>query len=85
MNIVALLAADESTGALTCLWTDKVPLAELGHVQVERASSIEFNHTKQEWEVRFTNSSDVVAFSDPSRERCVAWEIETINRELLSK
>lgn len=66
------------TGNCTTLWTEQIPLEELGQLEISRASTIEFNSDKQEWEVRFSNSRDVV-FSNKSRAACIAWEIETLN------
>lgn len=60
------------------MWTDAIPLAAIGQMKVERASTIEWNETNQVWEVFFRVKSDV-QFSHPSREACIAWEIETIN------
>jgi len=61
-----------------CLWTEAVPLRELGQLQVYRASQVEFNPAKQEWEVRLASKPDVVAFSHVSRAICLHWESETL-------
>ena len=69
-------------GTLHCLWTEAVPLAQLGRLDVRRASTVEFNETKQHWEVRMASSPETVAFSHPSRAVCLDWERETINDQL---
>lgn len=85
MKISALLTMDESSGDIECLWTDELPLEALGSLKVRRASSIEFNEQMQQWEVRLAENPNVVVFTHPLRMVCVNWEIETINRQLLSK
>lgn len=68
-------------GTAVCLWTEALPLAELGTLLVTRASNVEFNHTKQVWEVIFDSK---VAFSHPSRAECIAWEVATLNKRIAS-
>jgi hypothetical protein len=68
-----------SDGNITTLWTEAIPLQELGGLEICRASTIEFNATTQQWEVRFSKSTEVV-FRDPSRAKCIAWEVEELNR-----
>jgi hypothetical protein len=71
-----------SNGTATTLYTDKLPLRELGTLAVQRASKIEFNNSTQEWEVRFTFGEPPAepAFSHPSREECLKWEREQLNQ-----
>jgi len=57
-----------------CLHTDAIPLQSLGTLHVERATTIEFNPLTQQWDV--TDAGGAVLFSDPSRSRCLAWEVE---------
>jgi hypothetical protein len=74
-NHVITFAQD---GTAHCLWTDAVPLRQLGLLNVERASTIEFNSSEQMWEVRLTSNPGVVAFSHSSREACLQWEKEAL-------
>ena len=69
-------------GTARCLWTEAVPLRQLGRLDIQRASTVEFNGTKQTWEVRLASTPEVVAFSHPSRDICLNWERETINAQL---
>jgi hypothetical protein len=39
-------------GTAACLHSEEIPLQELGTLKPRRASSIEFNACRQEWEVR---------------------------------
>lgn len=66
-------------GNARCLWTEALPLGELGRLDIQRASTVEFNAQTQEWEVRLASDPDVVAFSHPSRETCLHWERETLD------
>ncbi|MGB8166153.1 MAG: hypothetical protein WCF18_01595 [Chthoniobacteraceae bacterium] len=66
-------------GTATTLWTDHIPLADLGHCRVRRASWIDWNEHRQRWEVRFDPHADDPVFSDSSREKCLAWENEQLN------
>ena len=65
-------------GAVNCLWTDAIPLHELGLLEVQRASAIEFNGDQQVWEVRLTSNPQTVAFSHVSREMCLDWERQAL-------
>lgn len=67
-------------GTARCLWTEAVPLQELGRLAIERASSVEFNAKNQTWEVRLASAPEAVAFSHPSRAACLAWEQEHFNQ-----
>lgn len=66
-------------GTAHCLWTEAVPLHELGRLELQRASTVEFNSETQEWEVRLASDPDVVAFSHSSRDTCLEWERITLN------
>ena len=82
MNAVLTIGND---GSVECLWTEAIPLESLGTLNVKRASNVEFNETSQLWEVKLATSPDVVAFENASRAVCIAWEVETINAQLLKK
>jgi len=68
-----------SDGIARCLWTEVLPLHELGRLDIHRASTVEFDDVKKQWEVRLASNPGVVAFSHSSREICLNWERETIN------
>ena len=69
------------SGAMTCLWTDAFPLSELGRLNIQRASSVDFNPTTQMWEVTLCGS-ERVDYSNQSRAVCIAWEVSTLNERL---
>ncbi len=59
-------------GTALCLWTEAVPLHELGQLEITRASTIEFNNAAQKWEVR--DRKGRVRFIAKSRSACLEWE-----------
>ncbi len=67
-------------GTVGALWTDALPLGELGPMTVRRASWIDFNEHTQQWEVRFDPHADNAEFSHASRAECLRWEQETLNQ-----
>lgn len=69
----------EPTGHAICLHTDAINLAELGKLTVRRASTVEFNETSQQWEVKIGGT---VRFSSPIRAACLYWEREFFNQQL---
>ena len=75
MNPVLTFTQD---GVVHCLHTDAIPLQSIGTLTVQRASTIEFNASTQQWEVK--DAAGVILHSNPSRSRCLAWEVERFNR-----
>jgi len=59
-------------GTAHCLWTDAISLHELGHLEITRASQIEFNNAGQHWEVK--DQGGKVRFFSRSRAACLEWE-----------
>ena len=72
----------DADGQGLALHTDFIPLAELGRLDVRRASRVEFNGASQQWEVTLTGEPGA-SFSNTSRAVCLDWETETLNRQLL--
>ena len=66
-------------GTAHCLWTEAVPLREIGRLELQRATTVEFDLKHQRWEVRLASEPDTVVFSHPSRDTCLAWERVTLN------
>jgi len=66
-------------GIARCLWTEVLPLHELGRLEIQRASTVEFNAATQCWELRLASNPDVVGFSHASRETCLNFERKTLN------
>ena len=75
MNPVLTFDAD---GIGHCLHTDAIPLQSLGTLTVQRATTIEFNASTQQWEVK--DSAGVILHTKPSRSCCLAWEVEHFNQ-----
>jgi hypothetical protein len=68
-NIVITFEPD---GTARCLWTETVPLNELGRLEIHRATNIEFNNPTQQWEVRDRRGH--IRFFSKSRSACLEWE-----------
>ncbi len=66
-------------GTAHCLWTEAVPLHELGRLEITRASQIEFNNADQEWEV--IDGKGRVRFIAKSRSACLEWEQRNLQPE----
>jgi hypothetical protein len=65
-------------GTVHCLWTEVVPLHELGWLEIQRASTVEFNPVRQRWEVH--SRTDRLLYSHRSRAACLAWEHNFFNQ-----
>lgn len=59
-------------GKIEGLYNDTIPLQQLGELSVMRATTIEFDHQRQEWIVALPDGTEV--YSHPSREECLKWE-----------
>lgn len=62
-----------------CVWTEALPLHELGRLEITRASNIEFNHADQKWEV--IDRKGRVRFIAKSRAACLEWEQKHLQPE----
>jgi hypothetical protein len=65
-------------GIVVGLYTEAIPLTEIGALKINRLTAIEFNDSVQSWEVK--DRAGTVLFSDASRERCLEWEHERFNQ-----
>ncbi len=63
-------------GTAHCLWTDAVSLRELGRLEIQRASNIEFNNATQQWEVK--DQKGRVRFFAKPRSACLEWEQQNL-------
>ena len=68
----------ELDGVVRCLHTDAIPLQSLGTLEVHRATSIEFNASTQQWEVK--DGDGAILFTNHSRSRCLDWEVQHFNQ-----
>jgi hypothetical protein len=66
-------------GTAICLWTEAVPHHELGRLEIQRASDIEFNDGAQQWEVKDLKCK--VLFFARFRLACLEWERENLGSE----
>ena len=72
----AILTIDHH-GTVTGLYTELIELSQLGRLEITRATTIEFNPTIQQWEVK--DVAGKLLHRDPSRSRCLAWELDHFN------
>jgi hypothetical protein len=63
-------------GTAQCLWTEALPLHELGRLEVTRASNLEFNNSTQHWEVKDRRGK--TRFIAKSRSACLEWEHQNL-------
>ena len=71
----------DNDGHVTGLHTDVIDLAEIGKLDIKRASNIEFNNRTAMWEVELFGWGGPV-YSNTSREECLKWERQYINNLL---
>ena len=73
--MIPALEIDEKGNVYT-LYTDEIDLYAIGEVcNVVKASNVEFNQARQEWEVTKVGSS-LVLYSNKNRDAAINWEIE---------
>ena len=69
-SIAAITFKPDGTGH--GLYTEAIDLSRLGPLQIERATTIEFDNHSQVWRVK--DRSGQALFASASRERCLRWE-----------
>lgn len=79
MDIVIRFDAD---GTGTCLATDALPLAEIGRLSMRRASNVEWNEARQQWEVTLPGDKITVLCAHPNRTVCLEWERAYFNERI---
>ena len=67
-----------TAGIGRCLYTEAIPLDQIGKLSVERASQVEFCNRLQAWRVSVKGS---VLFTAPTRQQCLDWEQEYFERQ----
>ncbi len=66
-----------AAGTAKCLWTEVVPLHELGRLEIQRAYTVEFDNQAQAW--RVLDAEGDCLYCSPSRETCLAWERQNLS------
>jgi hypothetical protein len=64
----------DQTGQGHCFYTEEVNLATIGQLEVHRATRVEFDNSRQLWQVKDLDGS--LLYSSPSRTTCLDWERE---------
>lgn len=75
MNLTLLQILED--GTVRGLYAEAIDLTSLGTLQVERASTIEFENRVQLW--RVFNRQGQCLYSSPSRAECLRWEQEYLS------
>jgi len=83
MTTIEILFTPDGEGQ--CLWTEALPLHALGALKMRRASVVEFNEQRQQWEVRLPDDKITVLFASESRQSCLNWEQQHFNQMLAEK
>lgn len=65
-------------GTAQGLYTEAISLHELGRLCIQRASTIEFEDSIQQWVVRSPEGAEL--HQSPSRQLCLDWEREFFNK-----
>ena len=63
-------------GTALCLWTEALPLHEIGRLKIQRHTNIDFNNASQHWEVIDRKSK--VRFFATSRSECLEWQHQNL-------
>jgi len=74
MDAQAVILFDPA-GRARCLYSELVDLHALGRLKVRRATGIEFDEDKQQWQVLpAADAAGTALFASPSRRDCLTWE-----------
>ena len=60
-----------------CLYTEEVNLATIGQLEIHRATRVEFDNSRQLWQVKDLDGS--LLYCSPSRATCLDWEREFLS------
>jgi len=72
----------QTNGNLKTLYTEKIPLNNLGKLTVERASNVEFDSTKGTWSVRVVETDKVIGTGFALRSEALKFEVKHLNETL---
>ncbi len=67
----------DTDGTGRCLYSELIDLRSLGVIECRRASHIEFDTGKQQWQV-LAPDREKVLFSHRSRTVCLEWEQDNL-------
>ena len=69
-----------TSGKFKSIYSDKLASLNLGDFRVERASDVEYDHTRKVWIARERNGKFLC--ESPSREECVKREVEILSKQI---
>ena len=67
-------------GTVSAVYSDLLPKLNLGNMEIKRASNVEFNTDKQEWEAH-TPENELIAHG-PFRDQVIKDEVKVIEARL---
>lgn len=70
----------DQAGAVRAVYSDKLPGLALGPMEMTRASNVEFDHARQEWEAR-TPGGELIA-QGKNRDEVIRQEVKVIESRL---
>ncbi len=70
-------------GTGKAVYTETLPLSEIGSLAMQRDSTVEFNANNQQWEVRLTSNPEAIVYSHQLRSECIKWEVNKLNEDLM--
>lgn len=79
-----IIKIDIESGTARCLYTDDIPLTDLGSVKMTRASHVEWDDGKQTWEVLEPKTLSVLMGGFKTRKDALAWEVSWAERNIVS-
>ena len=72
----------KKNGDIQCLYTDSLPLRELGKMTVARASNVEFDTTNGTWSVKLVETGEIIGSGFIKRKDAIDFEIDYLNGTL---
>ena len=73
-----LVLTFDQSGIGRCLYSELINLTEIGSLTISRATTIEFNPTEQQWEVKDT--ANQILYTNACRQTCLDWEHQHFNQ-----
>ena len=68
-------------GVVSTVYSDMLPKLNLGDMVVKRASNVEYDHAKREWEARIPETNELIAHGT-NRDQVIQQEVAVIEQRL---
>ncbi len=70
-------------GTVTCLYSEELPLAQIGKLDIKRFTTVEPDSDSVAWVVK--DMQGMILFSSLSKTICLAWEESYFNQTMKEK